>query len=73
MLICIWVPNYFRHKRLARFTLVFQMLGILFLVLLLLPLPFGHCGEDNCKALHAKAPKRQHLELVRCSNSLLGS
>ena len=49
MLICIWVPNYFRHKRLARFTLVFEMLGILFLELLLLPLPFGHCGEDNRK------------------------
>ena len=55
MLICIWVPNYFRHKRLARFTLVFQMLGVLFLVLLVLPLPFFGAwglppGEHNTKA-----------------------
>ena len=49
MMICIRVLNHFRHKRLARFTLVFQMLGILFLVLLPLPLPFRHCAEGNRK------------------------
>ena len=34
--------------------LVAHMLGIVFSLLLLLPLPFGHCGEDNQKGKEFK-------------------
>ena len=42
-------PTIFVTKGWRDSHLSFRCIGILFLVLLLLPLPFGHCGEDNRK------------------------